>query len=190
MTPTPAARIGLIGGGNIARAHLRGYAALGSAARVTALADTDPETLATRTAETGATGYSDYRQLIADPEVDAVDICLPHHLHHDAIVAAAQAGQHLLVEKPLCLTAEEARSVRAAVADSGVTLMCAHNKLYLPAVAKAKELVDSGALGTSTGCAPPMSSSTTSTPRPWAGAPTRRPPGEGNTSTPATTPPT
>ena len=141
-------RIGLIGGGNIARAHLRGYAALGTRARVTAIADTDAETLAIRTAETGATGYIDFLELIASAEVDAVDICLPHHLHHRAIVAAAEAGKHILCEKPLCLTAEEGRSVREAVRRAGVTLMCAHNKLFLPAVAKAKELVDSGALGT------------------------------------------
>ncbi|HEX7352618.1 Gfo/Idh/MocA family oxidoreductase [Brachybacterium sp.] len=141
-------RIGLLGGGNIARAHLRGYAALGDAARLTAIADTDAETLALRTAETGATGYTDFLELIEDPEIDAVDICLPHHLHHRAIVAAAAAGKHILCEKPLCLTAEEARSVRVAVERAGVTLMCAHNKLFLPAVAQAKELVDSGALGT------------------------------------------
>ncbi len=144
--PTPV-RIGLIGAGNIARHHLRGYAALGTKAQVTAIADTDSDLLAERTKQTGATGYSSFTDLIASAEVDAVDICLPHHLHRDAIVAAAEAGKHILCEKPLCLTAEEAREVREAVQRAGVTLMCAHNKLFLPAVAKAKELVDSGELG-------------------------------------------
>ncbi|GAA4997902.1 Gfo/Idh/MocA family protein [Actinopolymorpha pittospori] len=148
MSDSLPIRIGLIGGGNIARAHLRGYAALGDQVRIAAIADADPQTLAQRTEQTGAAGYPDFPQLIGSPEVDAVDICLPHHLHRDAIVAAAEAGKHILCEKPLCLTAQEAKDVRAAVRSSGVTLMCAHNKLFLPTVAKAKEVIDSGALGT------------------------------------------
>ena len=80
--------------------------------------------------------------------VDAVDICLPHHLHADAIVAAAEAGKHVLCEKPLCLTMDEARRVRAAVAASGITLMCSHNQLYMPPVAAARRHVQDGLLGT------------------------------------------
>lgn len=148
MTITAPIRIGIIGGGGIANAHLAGYRAAGDAIRITAIADAQPETLAARVEETGARGYSDFTELVKDPEVDAVDICLPHHLHRAAIVAAAQAGKHILCEKPLCLTAEEAREVRDAVTAAGVTLMCAHNQLYMPAVAEAKRLLDEGALGT------------------------------------------
>ena len=147
MTVTLPVRIGIIGGGGIANAHLKGYAAIPDRARITAIADVNPEALAARTEETGATGYADFHELVQDPEVDAVDICLPHHLHKAAIVAAAEAGKHILCEKPLCLTAEEAAEVRAAVERAGVTLMCAHNQLFLPAVAKAKEIIDSGQLG-------------------------------------------
>lgn len=147
MTVTLPVRIGLIGGGGIANAHLNGYSTIPERARVVAIADANPETLALRTEEIGATGYSDFTELVQDPEVDAVDICLPHHLHKPAIVAAANAGKHILCEKPLCLTAEEAKEVRAAVDAAGVTLMCAHNQLFMPAVAKAKEVIDSGALG-------------------------------------------
>jgi len=92
--------------------------------------------------------FTDYVEMLERADVDAVDICLPHHLHRDAIVAAARAGKHVLCEKPLCLTPDEARDVQAAVTEAGVTLMCAHNQLFLPAVAAAKELIDSGALGT------------------------------------------
>ena len=113
--------------------------------------------------------------MLAEADIDAVDICLPHHLHKDAIVAAARAGKHILCEKPLCLTPEEAAEVDAAVAEAGVTLMCAHNQLFLPAVAKAKELIDvRRARAASTRCAPPTASSTTSTRRTWDGA--RTPP--------------
>ncbi|MFE6968581.1 Gfo/Idh/MocA family protein [Isoptericola sp. NPDC057653] len=147
MTVTSPVRIGLIGAGGIAGAHLAGYARIPDRVRVTAIADAVPETLARRAEETGARAYADFTELVHDPEVDAVDICLPHHLHKAAIVAAAKAGKHILCEKPLCLTAEEAAEVRAAVQAAGVTLMCAHNQLFMPAVAKAKEVIDSGALG-------------------------------------------
>src|SRR5690606_36726757 len=140
-------RIGLIGAGGIANAHLKGYATIPDRVKVTAVADANPEALAKRTEETGATGYTDFTELVKDPEVDAVDICLPHHLHRAAIVAAAEAGKHLLCEKPLCLTADEAAELRDAVQKAVVTLMCAHNQLFMPAVAKAKEVIESGALG-------------------------------------------
>ena len=148
MTLTLPVRIGLIGAGGIADAHLKGYATIPDRVRVVAVADANPTALEARTAELGATGYTDFLQLVADPEVDAVDICLPHHLHRAAIVAAAEAGKHILCEKPLCLSAEEAAEVRAAVEKAGVTLMCAHNQLFMPAVAEAKRILDSGDLGT------------------------------------------
>jgi predicted dehydrogenase len=141
-------KVGLIGGGGIADAHILGYRRFADRIRVTAVADSVPETLARRAAELDAVPFAEYAELISDADVDAVDICLPHHLHKDAIVRAAEAGKHILCEKPLCLTADEAREVRAAVGASGVTLMCAHNQLFLPAVAKAREVLDAGLLGT------------------------------------------
>ena len=140
-------RVGLIGGGGIASAHIRGYTAHADRIAVTAIADAVPETVERRAAELGARGFADYREMIAAGELDAVDICLPHHLHADAVVAAAEAGLHILCEKPLCLSPVEAGRVQHAVAASGVTLMCAHNQLFLPAVAAAKEVLDSGRLG-------------------------------------------
>jgi predicted dehydrogenase len=141
-------RIGIIGGGSIAAAHLDGYVLAGDSARVTAIADIDRKN-ATRSARRtdGARIFSDYREMIASGLVDAVDICLPHHLHKDAIVAAAAAGKHVLCEKPLCLTLGEAEAVQDAIGRSGITLMCAHNQLFLPAVAKAREMIRGGVLG-------------------------------------------
>ena len=114
---------------------------------MTAVADTAPETLARRRDELEAEAFSDYAELIDQGEIDAVDICLPHHLHRDAIVRAAEAGKDILCEKPLCLTSQEALDVRAAVRSNGVTLMSAHNQLFMPAVAKAREVLDAGILG-------------------------------------------
>ncbi|ADB32462.1 oxidoreductase domain protein [Kribbella flavida DSM 17836] len=144
----PQIKVGLIGAGGIAEAHLKGYRAHAARIGVTAVADADAQVAAERAGAIGATPYTDYRRMLEDEELDAVDICLPHHLHRDAIVAAAEAGKHILCEKPLCLTAEEAADVKAAVSAAGVTLMCAHNQLFLPAVAEAKKLLEAGAIGT------------------------------------------
>ncbi|MBW8872683.1 MAG: Gfo/Idh/MocA family oxidoreductase [Leifsonia sp.] len=140
-------RIGLIGAGGIAGAHVAGYLRNPETVTFAAVADPVRESAERRAGDTGAAVYADYATMLAEADIDAVDICLPHHLHKDAIVAAARAGKHILCEKPLCLTPEEAAEVDAAVAEAGVTLMCAHNQLFLPAVAKAKELIDSGVLG-------------------------------------------
>lgn len=140
--------LGLIGCGNISRAHLRGYLAIPDQAAVTAVADVDTDIAAERARQAGgAQVYNSYPRLLDEADVDAVDICLPHHLHADAIVVAAAAGKHILCEKPLCLTLADADRIADAVSAAGVTLMCAHNQLTLPAVARARAIIDSGALG-------------------------------------------
>lgn len=143
-------RVGLIGGGGIANAHIRGYQANADRIGIVAVTDAVEHTARRRGDELGAAPFTDYREMIAraDLGLDAVDICLPHHLHADAIIAAADAGLDVLCEKPLCLTADEARRVNTAVKSAGITLMCAHNQLFLPTVAKAKELLDAGTIGT------------------------------------------
>jgi predicted dehydrogenase len=141
-------RVGLIGGGGIATFHISGYAQHPELIRVAAVADAFAATAEERGAELGVPFFTDYLEMLEQADIDAVDICLPHHLHRDAIVAAAKAGKHVLCEKPLCLSPDEAADVQRAVSESGITLMCAHNQLFMPAVAKAKELIDGGALGT------------------------------------------
>jgi len=148
MSPDGRIGVGIIGAGEIAGAHIRGYLQAAKHARVTAIADVDPARAQRYVEPLGSPEvFADYRQMIASPLVDAVDICLPHHLHKDAIVAAAAAGKHILCEKPLCLTIDEAEEVTHAVATSGVTLMCAHNQLFLPTVAAAWEMIREGKLG-------------------------------------------
>jgi predicted dehydrogenase len=140
--------IGLIGCGGITTTHIRGYLRIPEQVKVTAVSDVVAENAKQRAAEVGgAEVYSDYHEMITQANIDAVDICLPHHLHKDAIVAAAKAGKHILCEKPLCLTVEEANEVEQAIKESGVTLMCAHNQLTLPPVAKVKEMINEGVFG-------------------------------------------
>ena len=148
MTKNGRIGVGIIGGGNIAASHVRGYLLAAEHAEVVAIADVDPERARSHAAKLGDFDvFQDFHELITSPGVDAVDICLPHHLHMDAIVAAAAAGKHILCEKPLCLTLEEAKAVTDAVSAAGVTLMCAHNQLFLPTVATARQMTREGKLG-------------------------------------------
>lgn len=134
--------VGLIGAGGITRSHVRGYAAVPEQARLAAVADVVVDQAKRRADEIGgAAVFDDYRAMIVEADIDAVDICLPHHLHAEAIIAAAGAGKHVLCEKPLCLTVEEAEAIDRAVTDAGVTMMCAHNQLFMPTVARARKLL-------------------------------------------------
>src|SRR5262245_38085679 len=94
-----------------------------------------------------ARAYPDLEALLADPEVDAVDICLPHHLHCGAIVRAAAAGKAILCEKPLCTTVEDAATIRDALHATGVPFMGAHNQLFQPSLIEARRLIEDGLLG-------------------------------------------
>src|SRR2546425_4288728 len=140
--------VGIIGAGEIADAHLRGYLQAVEHARVTAIADVDPARAQRFTERAGRPEiFVDYRQMIASPLVDAVDICLPHHLHKDAIVAAAEAGKHILCEKTLCLPIEEGEAGTPAVTKAGGTPMCAHKPLFFPNFAAARQVVRDGSMG-------------------------------------------
>lgn len=142
-------KIGIIGCGGITRSHAEGWKRASARAKVVALADVSEEAMLERQVQLGhdVKMYRDYHDLLASDKVDAVDICLPHHLHKEAIISAARAGKHLMTEKPLCLNLDEAAEIGAAVRESGITMMAAHNQLFFPAVQRAKQMILSGALG-------------------------------------------
>ena len=91
--------------------------------------------------------YGSYEALLADPDVDAVYIPLPNHLHAMWAMAAARAGKHVLCEKPLAMTAAEARSIVDACSDAGVLLMEAFMYRQHPSWVAARDIVDSGRIG-------------------------------------------
>ncbi len=142
-------RIGMIGCGGIAYPHVDGWLAIKDEAQITALNDIDPQNRQKMADKVGTKveHFDDFKELISSKSVDAVDICLPHHLHRDAIVAAAEAGVHVLCEKPLCTTLDEAKDIEAAIKKNGITLMCAHNQLFDPAVRAAKQAANEGRIG-------------------------------------------
>ena len=91
--------------------------------------------------------YGSYEALLADPDVDAVYIPLPNHLHPEWTAKAARAGKHVLCEKPLAMTAAEARDMVAACEDAGVLLMEAFMYRLHPSWLAVRELVASGRIG-------------------------------------------
>jgi predicted dehydrogenase len=110
--------LGIAGGGAIAGVYLDAATA-GGAFRVRALADRDPDVLAKRREETrGLALYDDVAALLLDPDIDVLVVALPHDLHAQTAVAALKAGKHVICEKPLGLSLEEARRVADAEAHS------------------------------------------------------------------------
>ena len=91
--------------------------------------------------------YTDYQQLAADPEVDVVTITAPNALHCEMTLALAKAGKHVICEKPLCVTLEEADQMIAACREHGVLLLYAEELFFTPKFLKAKEMADAGAFG-------------------------------------------
>lgn len=86
--------------------------------------------------------------LLADPEVDGVIVATPHSTHAEIAVAAAEAGKHVFVEKPLTLTVTDAKRVGEAAARSGVVVQVGHNRRRQPANRRIKAMIDAGELGT------------------------------------------
>ncbi len=95
----------------------------------------------------GSGAFGSYEEAAADPRVQAMYVCTPHHLHREQAVMAARAGKHVLVEKPIALSIEEARDMVAEARRAGVTLMVAENYRFMTGVRKAREIIESGALG-------------------------------------------
>jgi predicted dehydrogenase len=115
--------IGIIGCGEIAAAHHKAYRELADHCQIVALADVNEAAARRRAQEFGVeTVYADYHDLLADRRVDAVAICTPHALHAPMAIAAANAGKHVLVEKPMCMTAGEAHEMAQAARRNGVKL--------------------------------------------------------------------
>lgn len=94
-----------------------------------------------------ADAVADYREVLADPDIDVVSICAPNFLHHEIALATAAAGKHFWIEKPMGRSADESREIAEAAASAGVTTAVGFNYRHVPAIARARSLVRAGALG-------------------------------------------
>ena len=151
----PHVGIGVVGTGFMCKAHANAYRTLpymayppparprlrGVAGRTQAAADEAASRFGFECA------YATWPQLVADPSVQLIDNSGPNYIHNDVMVAAAAAGKHVLCEKPLGRNAAESRQMFEAAQRADVKHMVGFNYRFVPAVRKAKHLIDQGALG-------------------------------------------
>jgi len=153
---TKTLNVAMIGGGFMGKAHALAYAAMpmffwpapAIPVRKVVVDVTDGQ------AEEGRRRYgfeessSDWRAVVQRPDIDVVDICTPNDSHAAIAIAAAEAGKHIICEKPLARGGEEAKTMLDAVKKAGVIHMVAFNYRRTPAVALAKKYIEDGRIGT------------------------------------------
>jgi predicted dehydrogenase len=140
-------KVGCIGAGLQGENHIRVYAALPNAELV-AVCDIDETRARAAALKHGARhAHTDYHALLSDPDIEAVSIALPDHLHRQAAVEALQAGKHVLLEKPMATSVADAQAIADAHRASGRTFMLLHSNRWMPAFWSTREMLDSGQLG-------------------------------------------
>jgi predicted dehydrogenase len=151
----PEVGVGMMGYAFMGKAHSNAYKTIPymiypppAVPQLIAVAGRDEESVKEAARRYGyATYYTDWRDLLKDERVQLFDNGSPNDMHAEPCIAAAQAGKHILCEKPLARTAKEAATMLEAVTKAGVKHMVAFNYRYLPAIRQAYELIQSGKLG-------------------------------------------
>ena len=147
MKPREALRVGLVGCGEIADVHIPAILKL-EHVELVAVCDLD-EDLARKVARRYSVGsyYTDLSELLLKGQLDLVDITAPPRTHLALSIKAMEAGCHVLVEKPMALNLDEADNMIEAAKNNRVRLGVFHSFLFLPAVIKAKSMIEKGAIG-------------------------------------------
>ena len=140
-------RIGLLGGGFMGASHAASYRALGDRVRVKTVGSRRSDRAVAVAESLGAELTDDLDAAIRDPEVDAVDVCLPTPLHREAAEAAFAAGKHVLLEKPIALTLEDADAIVAAAERSGRLFMVGLVLRFWPEYVELQRRLAGGELG-------------------------------------------
>ena len=150
-------KVGIVGAGWMGHVHARAYQRLAQhwpelAVRpeLVAVADSSTPAAESFARAHGVATYADWRDLLADPDIAAVSVTAPNFLHREIGVAVAEAGRHLWIEKPVGLTAADAIAVRDAARANGVIDCVGFNYRNVPAVARARRVVESGQIGVPT----------------------------------------
>lgn len=151
----PEIGVGMMGYAFMGKAHSNAYKKIPymvypppAIPNLIAIAGRDEESVREAALRYGyGTYYTDWRDLINDPRVDLFDNGGPNDMHAEPCITAAQAGKHILCEKPLGRTAKEAATMLEAVTKAGIKHMVAFNYRYVPAIRQAYELIHSGKLG-------------------------------------------
>jgi UDP-N-acetylglucosamine 3-dehydrogenase len=140
-------KVAVIGCGSIAKyRHLPEYYA-NKEVKIVAVCDIVGERAEVMAEKYGAKAFTDYQDVIKLDEIDAISVCLPNYLHAPVSIAALNAGKHVLCEKPMATSQEEAEAMIAAAKANGKKLMIGHNQRFVASHQKAKEMIESGKLG-------------------------------------------
>jgi predicted dehydrogenase len=141
-------RVGIIGLGGISFAHEAGYNEFENACEIVALCDINQEEVDNRKGMyPGSRGYTRYQDLLADPDVDMVDIIVPHPLHYPITKAALEAGKHVLVEKPITVESTQGEELITLAKQKGLKFSVAENTPFVTAYIKVEEILKKDLLG-------------------------------------------
>ena len=140
-------RAGVVGLGMMGRNHVRVWDELVDEAELVAVADPDAEALRRATAGRRARGFEDAERMVAEEELDLVSIVAPTSLHRPLALAALRGGAHVLVEKPIAATREEALEMMAAAEDAGRMLTVGHIERFNPAIRELRRRLEAEELG-------------------------------------------
>jgi predicted dehydrogenase len=142
-------RVGLIGSGFIAKQkHLPAWRKVAKTAQVVALCDPNVALAGELASAHGIPKvYNDFRQMLENERLDAVDICSPPRTHAELAVGALEAGAHVLIEKPMAINTEECDCILAAARESGCKICVAHSDLFYRSFLKAREILNAGTIG-------------------------------------------
>lgn len=141
-----AYKVGIIGCGNIFPMHAASIGLTGMA-KLVAVSDVKEDRAKKAAEKYGCAYYTDYKQMIDKAELDVVHICTPHYLHAPMTIYAANAGKHVLTEKPMSITVEDAKAMIEACEQNGVTLGVIFQNRYNPGSLLIKEALEDGSLG-------------------------------------------
>jgi myo-inositol 2-dehydrogenase / D-chiro-inositol 1-dehydrogenase len=142
-------KVALLGAGFIADIHIESYHRFIPDAEVVAVYSRDPQRAKAFAGKHGiARWYGDLEKTISESGCEVVDICIPNALHHRAVLAAAAAGKHVIIEKPLCMTLEEADEMIGACQAAQRKLMYAEELCFAPKYERVRKLVTENAIGT------------------------------------------
>ncbi len=141
-------RVGVVGLGWVAGAHIETFKSV-KGARVTAVCSRRPQDPAALEKKYGIPlkAYADYGKMLRDPEIDVIDICTPHPFHAKQAIAAARAGKHLVIEKPICLTWKDAQAVNVAIKKARVQACVCFEVRFSAHFLLTKSVIDEGLLG-------------------------------------------
>lgn len=138
---------GILGAGLVAPFHANSLARC-NGGKLLAVCDMDRARADKRAAEYGVKAYYSLNEMLKDAEIDVVNVCLPNHLHHEAVVKCAAAGKHVLTEKPPAMTLRETDSMIAACRKAGVKFGCTVQCRVRRAIQAMKKAIDTGRFGT------------------------------------------